>query len=209
MPAVEFLAGLNGRDRAGGGALADPTAFAVQERNPRLTMWFVMRKEDLSFAQRAPVVHLSEAVVPQPRALVFAAFAEPRSWKHWFPNVRDASYSGAAPYGVGTIREAHVGGTYWREEMIAWNEGTHLAWTVTDASVPFAKAQVESFEFMDAPSGTCVRWTLSLEPRLLARLGAPFARPVINRLLRRALRSLAVHLQSNAAEPTDHARRYR
>lgn len=158
-------------------------------------MWFQMRKEDLNFVQRAPVLHLSEGVVGEPRVLVFAAFAEPRAWKHWFPNVRDASYPGAAPYGVGTIREAHVGGTHWREEMIAWNEGTQLAWTVTHASVPFAKAQVESFEFMEAPSGTCVRWTLALEPRLLARLGAPFARGVVNRLLHRALRNLTVHLQ--------------
>jgi len=158
-------------------------------------MWFEMRKENVSFVQRAPVVHLSEAVVAAPRALVFAAFAEPRSWQHWFPNVRDASYTGAAPYGVGTIREAHVGGTYWREEMIAWKEGSQLTWTVTHASVPFAKAQVESFEFIEAASGTCVRWTLALEPRLLARLGAPLARGVITRLLRRAMRNLTVHLQ--------------
>jgi uncharacterized protein YndB with AHSA1/START domain len=158
-------------------------------------MWFQMRKEDLSFVQRAPVVHLSEAVVAKPRALVFAAFAEPRSWKHWFPNVRGASYSSAAPYGAGTIREACVGGTYWREEVIAWNEGTQWAWTVTHASVPFAKAQVESFEFTDTPSGTCVRWTLALEPRLVARLGAPFAQRIMNRLLRRAMQNLAVYLQ--------------
>ena len=159
-------------------------------------MWFDMRKENLGFVERAPVAHVSTADVAAPRALVFASFAEPRGWKHWFPNVRDAAYDGAPPYGVGTIRQAHVGSTYWVEEMIAWDEGARWAWTVTRASVPFARAQVESFEFTDAGSGTRVRWTVALEPRLLARLGAPFAPRVIGRLFRRAMQNLGVYLQT-------------
>jgi hypothetical protein len=158
-------------------------------------MWFELRKENLGFAARAPVVHVSEAEVAASRPKVFAAFAEPRCWKHWFPNVRDASYTNAPPYGVGTIRQAHVGGTYWIEEMIAWDEGTRWAWTVTRASVPFAKAQVEAFEFIDTGRGTRVRWTLALEPRLLARLGAPFAAGIVSRLFRRAMQNLGVYLQ--------------
>jgi len=170
-------------------------------------MWFEMRKETLGFADHAPVVHVTEAEIAVPRPLVFAAFAEPRSWNVWFPNVREASYASAPPYGVGTIRHAHVGSTYWVEEMIAWDDGTRWAWTVTRASVPFAKAQVESFEFADAGDGTRVRWTLALEPRLLARLGAPLAGRVISRLFARATQNLSGHLQSRhaAAAPSNNS----
>jgi len=158
-------------------------------------MWFEMRRESLEFPDRAPVVHLAEAEVPAARHAVFAAFAEPRVWKYWFPSVREASYTSPPPHGVGTFREAHVAGTYWVEEMIAWDESTRLAWTVTRASVPLAKAQVESFELRDAGRGTRVRWTLALEPRLLARLGSPLAARTISRLFHRAMDNLGIYLQ--------------
>src|SRR2546428_12695920 len=83
-------------------------------------MWFEMRKEDLGFLDRAPVVHVAEAEVPAARAVVFAALTEPRCWKHWFPNLREASYTSPPPHGVGTIREANFSGTHWIEELIAW-----------------------------------------------------------------------------------------
>ncbi len=161
-------------------------------------MWFQMRREGLGFLGRAPVVHRTEVAVAAPRAEVFAALAEPGGWKHWFPRVREASYTTPPPHGVGTIRVADVGGTRWVEEMIAWDEGTRWAWTVTRASVPFARAQVECFELMAAGAETCVRWTLALEPRLLARLGSPFAARVIPRLFRRAMSNLGRYLQAGA-----------
>src|SRR5262250_3052803 len=132
-----------------------------------------MRKEDLTFLERAPVRHVFERVIAAPRAAVFAAIADPTGWKHWFPGVRDARYHGAPPYGVGTIREADVSGTRWIEEMIAWEPDRRWAYAVLEASTPLASAQVESFDVDDAPGGTRVRWTLAIEPRLVQRLAAP------------------------------------
>lgn len=157
-------------------------------------MWFELRKESLGFVDRAPVVHVAEAVVGTPRRAVFAAIAEPRGWKHWFPGVREASYTTPPPFGVGTIREANVRGTRWVEELIAWDDPKQWAWTVLRTSVPFARAQVESFELTEAPEGTCVRWTLALEPRLLAYLGGPLTGRMTRRLLRRAMKNLAMRL---------------
>jgi hypothetical protein len=148
-------------------------------------------------------VHVASATLAAPRAAVFAAFAEPAGWPAWFPNVQAAAYTSPAPHGVGTIREARVSGTRWVEEMIAWDDGVRWAWTVLRASVPFAKAQVECFEFADAPGGgTRVRWTLALDPRLVARLGSRFATPAIARLLARA----AATLDARLAGGSDHAR---
>ena len=165
-------------------------------------MWFDMRKETLAFVERAPLVHVSEVEIAAPRPAVFAAFATPQSWPQWFPNVRDASYASAPPHGVHAIRHAHVGATHWVEEMIAWDVDVRLAWTVTRASVPFARAQVEAFELADTGNGTRVRWTLALEPRWLARLGAPFTPRVVARLFDRAARNLAVHLRNAASDTT-------
>ena len=153
-----------------------------------------MRRESLDFLTRAPAVRVAEGEIAAPRAAVFAAFVDSPGWKHWFPSVRSASYTTPPPWGVGTIREADVGGTRWVEEIIAWDEPTRWAWTVVSASVPLATAQVEAFEFAEAGAATRVRWTIALEPRLIARLGAPFFEGALVRMLRRALGNLSAHL---------------
>jgi carbon monoxide dehydrogenase subunit G len=62
--------------------------------------------------------------------------------------------------------------------------------------VPFAEAQVECFEFADTGGGTTIRWTLALDPRLIARLGARFATGAIRRLLARATANLDARLDA-------------
>jgi hypothetical protein len=157
---------------------------------------FAFRKEDLSFVARAPLVQVCEAELAAPRDAVFAAIADPATWPAWFPNVTGASYPSGPPYGVGTLREARVGGTWWLEELIAWDEDVRWAYTVTRSSVPLARAQVESFELADAAAGTRARWTLAFEPRLLLRLGVPAAPRVIGGVFRRAMRNLDAMLGS-------------
>jgi carbon monoxide dehydrogenase subunit G len=163
-------------------------------------MWFTMRKEDVGFVGRAPSVHVAETTMAATRARVFAAFVDPDGWPGWFPGVRAAAYTSPPPFGVGTIRVAHVRGTRWVEEMVAWDDGQRWAWTVLRASVPFANAQVECFEFLDAGSGTRVRWTLALEPRMVARLGARFAAGAVRRLLARATANLDARLGRMAVQ---------
>ena len=158
-------------------------------------MWFDSRKESLGFLDRAPVVHVAEAVIAAPRRAVFDAIAEPRGWKDWFPGVREASYTTPPPFGIGTIREANVRGTRWVEEMIEWDDPARWGWTVLRASVPFAHAQVELFEVMETAEGTRVRWTLAIEPRLLARLAAPLAGLTVPRLFRQAMATLGTRLR--------------
>jgi hypothetical protein len=162
-------------------------------------MWFELRKESLAFLENAAVVHTFEAVVAAPRSAVFAVIAEPCTWSSWFPAVRSASYDGEPPYGVGTVRRAHVGATHWVEEMIAWEPDIRWAYVVTRSSVPLARAQVESFVFNDAAAGTHVCWTLAFEPRLLARLGAPWTPRVVGRLFHRAMHNIEGYVLAHGA----------
>jgi uncharacterized protein YndB with AHSA1/START domain len=157
-------------------------------------MWFPMRAEDLGFVERAPVVRVVEAELRTPPAAVFTALVDPSGWPHWFPGVRRATYTTPPPHGVGTIREADVGGTGWTERIVAWDAPRLWAWTVLQATVPFASAQVESFALEPTATGTRVRWTLALEPRLLARLGDPLAARTMRRLFLRAAANLDARL---------------
>jgi len=161
-------------------------------------MWFTLRKEGVGFLDRAPVVHVFDATVAAPRAAVFAILAAPQTWPTWFPGVHTACYASPPPYGVGTIRQAHVGRSHWVEEMIAWDLDERWAYTVIRSSVPFAVAQVESFDLRDAPTGTGVRWTLAYAPRLVARLGGPFAARVAGGLFRRAMANLEQYARDQA-----------
>jgi polyketide cyclase/dehydrase/lipid transport protein len=157
-------------------------------------MRFAMRHEDLAFIDRAPMVQVMEGTVGVDPPAVFAALADAPAWPRWFPGVRAAWYSTTPPHGVGSIREANVGGTDWVEKMIAWDDPSRWAWTVISASLPFAAAQVESFELAPTANGTRVRWTIALEPRLLARLGRPFMRRATASVFARAMCNLDAHL---------------
>jgi len=125
-------------------------------------MWFDLRVESLAFIDAAPVRHVNEASLAASPSKVFAAIADPTGWREWFPGVREASYATAAPFGVSTIRRAHVGSTLWVEQMIAWETERLWAYSVTRATVPFAWAQVESFALEAVGSGTRVRWIIAL-----------------------------------------------
>lgn len=166
-----------------------------------------MRWEDLTFLDRAPVVHRFEQTVPASRSAVFAALADPTTWPQWFPGVRAARYASPPPYGVGTIREADVAGTRWVEEMIAWEPDRRWAYTVTSTTSPLARAQVESFELADDPSGTRVCWTLAFEPRLLLRLTGWVAPLVMRHLFERAMRNLGTYLREFSSPWIDTAHR--
>jgi hypothetical protein len=87
------------------------------------------------------------------------------------------------------------------EKMIAWDDAVRWAWTVTAASLPFASAQVESFELRPAAGGTRVRWTIAIEPRLLATLGRPFMQRTTASLFAGAMRNLDRHLRDGGPLP--------
>jgi uncharacterized protein YndB with AHSA1/START domain len=166
-------------------------------------MWFELRKESVDFADRSPLLWQAEATVAAPRSEVFAVLVDPQSWHLWFPGLENAFYSSPPPHGVGSIREARVRGSRWIEEIIEWRQDTRYAWTVTAASVPLSTAQIESFALADEGTGTRVRFTIALEPRLLGRLGAPFASRTVERLWQRAAANLTDYLRSRLGSGDD------
>ena len=157
-------------------------------------MWFRLRPVDVDFLERAGRVYVMEGVVRAPRPVVWSAIVDPSTWRHWFPGVEVARYRGAAPHGVGSVREARVGGQRYEEVMVAWQEAERWAYSVVGASVPLARAQLECTELEDCPEGTRVRWTLAADRRLLLWLLAPFLERHLQGLWSRALRGLELYL---------------
>jgi carbon monoxide dehydrogenase subunit G len=159
-------------------------------------MWFEMRPVGLEFAQQAPAVYVMEAEVAAERRDVWRAVVDPKTWSGWFPGVKQASYDGPGPYGVGTVRRALVGRQRFDEVIVAWDEPRRWAYHITRATAPIATAQLECTELFDSPRGTRVRWTLACEPRLLFRLAQPFLPRTLRRLHDRAMANLEAFLRA-------------
>jgi carbon monoxide dehydrogenase subunit G len=157
-------------------------------------------KVDLGFIGAAGKTYVAECDLEAARADVWAAFVDPSTWSSWWPGVASASYRGSSPpYGVGTFREARVGGQRYEEYIVVWEEGRRWGYYIDRASVPIATAQLECTEFEDHGSGTRVRWTLAQDPRLLMRLIGPFFPRIMQGLLKKAMANLDRHIVASKA----------
>ena len=158
-------------------------------------MWFTLRKVGLDFIDVAGRTYVAECDVRAPRMDVWNAFTDPSTWCEWWPGVTSASYGGASPpYGVGTFREATVGGQRFEEYIVAWEPGRRWAYYIDRATLPLATAQLECTEFEDRGSGTRVRWILALDRRLLMWLASPFFPRIMDSLFRRAMTNLDAYI---------------
>jgi len=166
-------------------------------------VWFKMRNVDLDFLGNAPRIWAVERTVAAPRTAVWNAFSDPTTWGHWWPGVASASYGDSPkPYGIGTFREATVGGQRYEEYIVAWDAGRRFAYYIDRATVPIAKTQLECTELFDDAAGTRVRWTIACEPRLMLRAVSPFFRGIMDRMLGRALANLEVFVRRGATPPS-------
>ena len=158
-------------------------------------MWFQLRPVDLDFLAAAPRIYVAERTLAAPKSSVWSAFADPATWRHWWPGVSSSSYGDSPePYGVGTFREATVSGQRYEEYIVAWEEQRRFAYYIDRATLPIANAQLECTDFSNDAGGTRVRWTIACEPRLLMRLASPVFPRVMDRMLARATANLERYL---------------
>jgi hypothetical protein len=159
-----------------------------------------LRPESADFVTRAPWRHTFVAELPAGQEATFAAIsADPSTWLRWFPGLKGGGYVGDDPPGVGTGRWVKIGGTTYRETMVAWDAPTRWTYRVDEASVPLGKALVEEWLVEDAgPGRSTVKWTFAIDPRLAFRLGQPFAVRIIGGVFQKGMRNLGQQLQSGA-----------
>jgi uncharacterized protein YndB with AHSA1/START domain len=150
-----------------------------------------LRSEDLSFAERAPVVVRAEVTVPASPEVVWPAFADAPAWMEWFAGMRDAHYTSPAPHGVGSTRSVRVMGLAADETILAFDPGKCFAFRVDSANAPFLNALVEVVTFEPAGTGTRVVYRQALEPKPWLRWLMPLLGRQMQRGLARGLDGLA------------------
>jgi polyketide cyclase/dehydrase/lipid transport protein len=154
-----------------------------------------LRAEGSEFATSAARVFVFDAVVAAPRERVFDAIvAPPQTWKAWFPGITDGGYGSAGDHGVGATRVLGLAGIRVRETILVHEAPRHWTYRVDAASIPIARAIVETWHFEDLPDGTHVRWTFAIDPTLLFRL-LPLPRTTIGAVWQRGMRNLGARLQ--------------
>ena len=153
-----------------------------------------LRPVDMSFLDVAPKRWDFDAPVDASPEKTFAGIcADPSTWS-WFPGLTGGGYEGPEPHGVGTIREARMGPTVYRETMLAWEAPRRWVYRVDEMTVPLAHALVEEWTVEPASSGSIVRWALAIDPRPMFRATGPAAPAAMGSLFRKAMRNLSASL---------------
>ena len=119
---------------------------------------------------------------------VFAELADP---SHWFPLGRRVTWYTAATSGVGAIRDfdVHLFGTF-REEMIAWEPGQRLAYTMIATTSPLVSRMAEHWRLTREDLATRLEWTIAATPSTLARPLAPALRGLLRAMFLVSTRGL-------------------
>ena len=157
-----------------------------------------LREEDLSFVERAPVVVRAEVTVPASPEAVWPAFAEAAAWLEWFSGMKEARYTSARPYGVGSTRTVVVMGLRADETILAFDPGKCFAFRVDGANLPVLHALVEVVTFEASGAGTRIVYRQALEPKPWFRPLVPLLRRQMETGLRRGLDGLAPWLAKRA-----------
>jgi polyketide cyclase/dehydrase/lipid transport protein len=159
-----------------------------------------MRREDLDFITGAPKRWTFDAPVAATPEVVFDAIsADPKTWT-WFPGITSGGYEGDGPHGVGSIREARMGPSVYRETILAWEAPSRWVYRVDEMTVPLAHALVEEWRIEEAPGGSVVRWTFAIDPRPLFVASMPLATRAMGKIFRTAMRNLSRALADGATK---------
>lgn len=142
-----------------------------------------LRREDLSFVDRAPLRIEAQRRIAAPPAAVWAGVGDADAWAEWFPKLKVATYTSPPPIGVGSQRHVEVQGLKVDEELLAFEPERRYAFCVHSANLPGIAALVERVTLEPAGDGTLVTYVQAFE---LARWLAPLT-PVLRRQLRAAL----------------------
>jgi hypothetical protein len=136
----------------------------------------------------APFRFTATARVDADPLAVFAELADP---SQWFPLGKRTTWYTAATSGVGAIRDfdLHLLGSV-REQMIAWEPGERLAYTVIGASSPLVSPLAERWTLAREGIGTRVEWTIAARFSVLVRPLAPALRGLLRPMFLASMRRL-------------------
>ncbi|MFI7500922.1 SRPBCC family protein [Streptomyces sp. NPDC049687] len=146
-----------------------------------------LRAEGLDFVGTAPVrMVFAREVSVSPERVFQALAADVSGWAEWFPAVRSAE-----PLDGGAGRDIRLlGGTRFRETVLAAKDPELYAYRVDVTNAPLVRALVEEWRLVPAGAGTQVRWTFAADGPGPVRGALRLARPGLGRSFRDAVSRL-------------------
>lgn len=132
---------------------------------------------------------------------VFHALAhDPSGWGDWNPGFSGKGrYTTAPPHGNGSVREVTMAGVRYTDTILAWDDPLYWAFYVSHAGAPFAKALAEEYRITPQDTGSAVRWTIAMDPRLALLAMKPLMDAFLPRYFRRAMTNLDRRLTAGGA----------
>ncbi len=161
---------------------------------------FPCERVDLSFIDTAPIRFrhsVDLAVTPEQ---LFEVFADAESWPRWANAIAKVTWTSPEPHGVGTTRTVDMrGGMVAKEEYLAWESFTRMAFRFNECSTRAIAALAEDYRVEATPGGCRLTWTMAQKPAGAARLAMPVVGPLFNLVLRRFLRNLRSYTDARFA----------
>ncbi|MGW5481001.1 SRPBCC family protein [Streptomyces sp. NPDC004008] len=157
-----------------------------------------LRPVELDFARTAPVRLVFAREVAAPPERVFRALAQDVSgWSEWF-----AAVASARPLDGGAGREVRlIGGTRFRETVVAAVPHEVYAYRVDESNTPGLRALLEEWLLTPAGSGTRVQWTFAADGPGVVLFALRRARGGLGRAFRGAVTALEARLAGEDAGP--------
>ncbi|MEV6025648.1 SRPBCC family protein [Streptomyces sp. NPDC052036] len=157
-----------------------------------------LRPVELDFIRTAPVRLVFAREVATPPERVFRALAEDVSgWSEWF-----AAVTSARPLDGGAGREVRlIGGTRFRETIVAAMPHEVYAYRVDETNAPGLRALLEEWRLTPAGAGTRVQWTFAADGPGALQCALKGARGGLGRAFRGAVTALEGRLAAQNAGP--------
>ena len=109
-----------------------------------------------------------------------AVFDELGDMSIWFPLMRRSVWRTGATSGVGAKREVEMlGFGVFREEMLVWDRGERVAFTMFETTSPLVKRMAEDWRLTPTTNGVRVEWTVAATPTLIGRPITPALRVIL------------------------------
>jgi uncharacterized protein YndB with AHSA1/START domain len=157
-----------------------------------------LRREDVTFADRAPLLNEAHVDLPATPAEIWPALADAAAWTRWFRGVRVARYTTPPPHGVGAMRHVEVQRLEVDEEVIAFEPERRFAFSVRTANRAGFEAMVEVVDLEPRGDTTRVTYRQAIETAGWLRPLVPLLRRQLRRELRAGLAGLGPFVASHS-----------
>ena len=152
---------------------------------------FPCERVDLSFVDTAPFRFRNSVDLAITPEQLFEVLADAESWPRWAKVITKVTWTSPEPRGVGTTRTVEMrGGIVGKEEFLAWEPFTRMAFRFNECSTRAVAAFAEDYRVEVIPGGCRLTWTMAQKPAGPSRVAMPVVGPLLNLGLRRFLRNL-------------------